>query len=1266
MSSVQERFDSRWYHRLARLVYVACGVLLLVVWSVVALELSELRVQRERELALKAEALSQVYSGYVERILGHVDTALLLLRDAYVRDRSAVNQDFVRITNLLRRGPLQDIALQVAVIGADGFVEFSDLRRPDKPVDLSDRAHFQVHLRSAADMLYVSRPVKGRVSGRWSIQLTRRISDPSGKFLGVVVISVSPEVFAAAGPTMGLDAGDVLTLLDSDVNILARFPADEASLGKPLPPGVKSIIQTSGAPRLRPSGVDGKVRMIAYHALAQYPLLAGVSLNPDGMEAAIAGETWSRVTAAALFSLAVVLAGLLSLRSLRQREVLSRELLRQRQHFSDAQEVAQLGSWECFLSDRVAWSEGMFRIFGLPRESLEPSVEEWRAHVHPDDRAKVDEAFERCRESATPYRVEYRLASSDGSVRVVLERGAMERDERGRALRMYGMVMDITDQRRLESSLREAEQRLGWALEAARDGVWDWHVDTGQVYFSPRWKEMLGYRPDEFENTLAAWHAAVHPQDLPRMRRAFDDYFSGHSGRYECEVRMRCKDGAYRWILARGQTFRHDANGRPLRMLGTHSDVTDRKAAEQALRVERSRLAEAQAVAHLGSWEWDVSSRTLWWSRETYRIFGLPLSFEPSYESFLQCVSAEDRQSVAEAIHVCLDGRLPFDVEHRILRPDGEERVVREQGRGEFDESGRALRMMGVVQDLTESHRLEQALRDADARWMFALDGAGTGVWDWDRTSGKAFFSLRWKEMLGYAPREIGDSIDEWRKRVHPDDAVRVQHEVDRHLEGLSPVYESEHRLRTKDGHYCWVLDRGRVVARDAGGRAQRMIGTHTDITARKEAEVALQDSESRYRTLIASMAEGVVLQDATGRIKLCNDAACALLGVEPSGLLGKTLAAAEWSTTDEHGQPIAPGEHPCSKVLNGMVSHNGVVLGLTRSDGRRAWLSMNCQPLERAFNGGGLELVTTFSDITRIKEAEFASRLGDTVVEQTSQPIVVTDRQGAILRANPAFCRSFGFRLEDLVGRQVGAVVRSGRQDAAFYRQMWQALQDEGAWRGEIWNRRRNGEEFPEWLSITALRDLTGRIEQFVGVYTDITERKNLETAMWRAANFDALTDLPNRMYFTERLHTALARARRTQTRVALLFVDLDRFKPVNDTYGHYAGDQVLQTVARRLVACVREDDVVARLGGDEFVVLLQNLGSDSPVERVVQGLLASVEIPIDVGGKDVTVGCSIGMATYPEQAQTAEALMQRADEAMYVVKGQRDGATTNADKET
>ena len=297
--------------------------------------------------------------------------------------------------------------------------------------------------------------------------------------------------------------------------------------------------------------------------------------------------------------------------------------------------------------------------------------------------------------------------------------------------------------------------------------------------------------------------------------------------------------------------------------------------------------------------------------------------------------------------------------------------------------------------------------------------------------------------------------------------------------------------------------------------------------------------------------------------------------------------------------------------------------------------------------------LCATARDISQRHHAARQQRLAARVFESSNEAILITSADNRILAVNHAFTQITGYSEQDVLGH-APSMLASGQHHADFYQQMWDSLRAGGQWSGEIWNRRKNGEIYPEWLNISVLTDELGNITHHVALFSDISERKAHEARIQHLAEFDALTDLPNRILIHDRLQQAIRQAERQAGQLAVLFVDLDHFKNINDTLGHNKGDELLKQVASRLCGAVRELDTVGRTGGDEFVLILPAINQPDEAAQVAERILRAMQTPFDVAGASLVVGCSIGISLLPDDGQDIQTLLMNADLAMYHAKAQ------------
>jgi diguanylate cyclase (GGDEF)-like protein/PAS domain S-box-containing protein len=436
------------------------------------------------------------------------------------------------------------------------------------------------------------------------------------------------------------------------------------------------------------------------------------------------------------------------------------------------------------------------------------------------------------------------------------------------------------------------------------------------------------------------------------------------------------------------------------------------------------------------------------------------------------------------------------------------------------------------------------------------------------------------------------------------------------------------------------------------GGR-RYAIGIVRDTTERQRAEAALHELDRKNALILDSVAEGIYGIDAEGVTTFINPAAARMLGYPAEELLGHRLHELIHHHYPD-GTPYAEADCRLLASIHAGVTLTGEDEWLWRKDGSGFAIAYTSTPIRtgQAIVGA----VVTFLDISARIKAQEGERLAAQVFASSHEAIAITDARGTIVAVNEAFTRITGYPAEEAIG-QNPRLLKSGRQSDDFYRAMWAELAEQGHWRGEIWNRRRDGQIYPAWLSITRVADAAGRASHYIGIATDITVHKLAEERIRYLAYYDALTELPNRALLEDRAHKAMAMATREGRSLAMLFLDLDHFKHINDTLGHPVGDQLLREVASRLLTIVRESDTVCRLGGDEFVVMIAGHGLEG-VRRVAEEIMAAIARPSRIEGHQLNITPSIGISLYPEDANDFDTLLKHADMAMYRAKeGGRNG---------
>jgi diguanylate cyclase (GGDEF)-like protein/PAS domain S-box-containing protein len=490
--------------------------------------------------------------------------------------------------------------------------------------------------------------------------------------------------------------------------------------------------------------------------------------------------------------------------------------------------------------------------------------------------------------------------------------------------------------------------------------------------------------------------------------------------------------------------------------------------------------------------------------------------------------------------------------------------------------------------------------------------------------------------MLGYTRHELltkrlGDlTSDEDKQRLE---------EVRRYLlESSEHVRTDEWKLKHKNGKYVPVEASARILADG------RWLAITRDISERKQIQDDLARHASEIRDLYDNAPCGYHSIDRDGVFTRVNQTELNWLGYSREELIGKKnvkgLLTPKSQKTFEATYPTFLAGHNIDDMEMEFVRKDGTVFPVLLS--ASAILDEHGQFIASR---------TTLFNMTERAEAEKRLRLAATVFEHTNDAIIVTDAEGTIVAVNTAFTRITGYTPDEVIGKNP-RLLHSGLQQPSFYQHLWDALKHGGIWQGEIWNRRKTGDFFPAWESITAVKDESNRITEYISIFSDITAIKETEQKLARLAYHDSLTGLSNRLMFNERITQVFAHARRHHIRAALLLLDLDRFKLINDTLGHAAGDHLLQIVALRLKETIREEDTVARLGGDEFAVLLTSIESSGDAAIVAEKLIRIVCDPVSIANHVLTVSTSIGISIFPDDGGDSESLYKAADMALYDAK--------------
>ena len=554
------------------------------------------------------------------------------------------------------------------------------------------------------------------------------------------------------------------------------------------------------------------------------------------------------------------------------------------------------------------------------------------------------------------------------------------------------------------------------------------------------------------------------------------------------------------------------------------------------------------------------------------------------------------------------------------------------------------------AKSLEVSHADDVEQRQAAESWanklLLAVDQSPASVYIISPEGEIEYVNEQFVDTTGY-PRAQAIGMNTRTLRPHDADDLFYAH-LWATVRGGSN-WRGELQTRRQDGTLVW--DRTLVSPiKDSEGTITQYMVIKEDITKLREVTMRFQESESRFRGAMSVMVEGLAIVATDGRFVFANRAADQLLGCPAGGIAGQRCDELPIERLREDGSRLSVEEYPTTITHRTGREVRGAIVGFRYPDATERWMQVNTSPLGVGTNGA-YGVVMTLSDITVRRSVDEQLKLAYEAIRCSGEGILVTDAEHHIVSVNPAFEAVTGFSAQDLAGK-TPADIAAAQCDENFYATMYEALETSGHWQGEIWNQRKSGETYPEWLGVSVVRGDDGRSTHYIYIFSDMTERKDAQRRIEFLAHHDPLTGLPNRLLLRDRVDRAQIHATRTHSRAALLYLDLDHFKTINDSLGHPVGDSLLRAVVERLKSCVRESDTISRQGGDEFIILLGDMRDSDAVARVADKIQQRMGEPFVLGNHSLNTSFSIGIALYPDDGEDFDSLLQKADTAMYHAK--------------
>lgn len=834
---------------------------------------------------------------------------------------------------------------------------------------------------------------------------------------------------------------------------------------------------------------------------------------------------------------------------------------------------------------------------------------------------------------------------------------------------------DISKQKEAETALLNSSAQLKQAQHLAHVGSWELDLATQKLIWSDEIYRIFEIDPNTFTASYEAFLNAIHPQDRELVNQAYSASVQNHTN-YSIEHRLLFADGRIKYVLERGETF-YDADKRPLRSIGTVQDITEQKLAEE----ERLR---AEALFHMvfnnvadGIVIHDINGKFI----EVNQIICDRLGY--SREEMLQRSPADinDPEGAAKfserGQQLREKGHITFETAH--IRKNGIKMPV-EVNASLIEYQGKPA-TLSVVRDISERKATQEALRSSEATARALLNATTESAILIDASGtvlainkvGAQRLRKQFEEIVG---RNIFDLL--------PANVAASRKKI------IEEVLRSGQPYQFQDERSGLHLDQSLYPIFDAQGKVSHIAIYAADITERMK----LQAEE----TLLHHIDQQVMRSDSLPALLqfICNEIV-QLFGYQ-FAWLGKKEADGEFSIPAQSGSASAYlkdllrigvrwDDSPQGKGPAGTCVRSGHMQVFNISDSNfHPWHDAAIHFGFKSIAGiplivrgevyGALMLYSKreddFNDTSSLQRLSgIASRicvalemamdqeqlrLLGTALSSAANGVFITDARGRIQWINDSFTRLTGYSSQEAIGRSP-SLLKSGKQDDAYYQILWKTIQQGKTWSRETVERHKNGKLFTVQQTITPITNDQGNISHYVSILDDITAQKETAARIQYMAHFDALTALPNRALFRDRLRQTLAQAKRDGLSSALMFLDLDRFKAVNDTLGHHIGDLLLQAVADRLKACVREADTVSRLAGDEFTVLLPHVSGREDASLIAEKITAALAEPFILEGKEVSIGSSTGIAFYPADADSDEALIKCSDNAMYVAKEQGRG---------
>ncbi|MGH8728899.1 MAG: PAS domain S-box protein, partial [Burkholderiales bacterium] len=813
------------------------------------------------------------------------------------------------------------------------------------------------------------------------------------------------------------------------------------------------------------------------------------------------------------------------------------------------------------------------------------------------------------------------------------------------ALMTLSLAATVSERRFAQAAVNRSEKMRAAMLDSALDAVVSMDHEGRIIAFNRAAERIFGYSRER-----AIGQAMAHLLIPERLRDAHTAGFkrflaTGETAITGKRIELTALNESGSEFPVELEIVPQVVKGSPV-FTGYIRDITERKQAEVHILREKKRLDLALEGSNLAMWDTDVTTGQVYMSKEGAVMLGAPPQETlTTVDELLALVHPDDVEALRALSREVVQGQVPeYRAEHRVRTRSGDYKWILSRGKVvERAADGRALRMTGIYSDITARKQAEDALRRSEEKFRLITENVRDLVAMLDVNGRRIYNSPSYRSF--FSDTALARGADSFRE-IHPEDRERVR-QVFRDTVATGIGRRTQYRFLLEDNSVRHIESEGSAVL-DAAGKVSHVVVVSRDITERMIAEKALRNSEERFRSLVQNLSDMITIHDTLGITHYESPSAARILGYGAGGLIGK-------SPFDSiHPKDVARAKAAFAEVLQTSKPLTLNDFRYRRADG--AWIHLEVMGINLLDHPAVKGVVLTSRDITERKRAEHLLKESEQrfrdVVNAAGEYIWEVDAQWNYTYASERVERTLGYNEHELIGRSFFSLMPEG--EANRVRDWFREKVPEGqSFRYlEHKTRTKYGDVIWQQVSGVPILGAHSRASGYRGTALDITDRKRAEARIEYLATRDALTDLPNRMLLNDRVEQAIVNAHRNFESFALLFIDLDRFKTINDSLGHHFGDQLLKQVAERLLHCVRERDTVARPGGDEFVIAIYDLKNSQDAGHIAQKILNSLSQPFTIENNVLNTSCSIGISTYPSDGEDVPTLMRNADTAMYHAK--------------